>query len=103
MAPEIPTRVGMDRECRVATRGVGEIPTRVGMDRMLDEQKAPSGRSPRAWGWTVRSGQAQASSCRSPRAWGWTEAGIPPLFRDSEIPTRVGMDRGTKWSIRRIR
>ena len=71
-----------------------EIPTRVGMDRDKEVAMAPFIGDPHARGdGPSILTPASVASARSPRAWGWTDGAHSLVETLGEIPTRVGMDR----------
>ena len=73
-----------------------EIPTRVGMDRRRPCRTQTSTRDPHARGDGPTIGASpEWRAERSPRAWGWTAARRARRPSRAEIPTRVGMDRGS--------
>ena len=110
-----PTRVGMDRDGRMAQTKVHRVPhTRGDGPPRVNEQLWEVKGSPHAWGGTVESrwagwwggvfptrvgmDQERARNDRdggecSPHAWGWTVGeGLAPALT-KVFPTRVGMDR----------
>ena len=75
-----------------------EIPTRVGMDRRPPRRDGTRDGDPHARGDGPQvTSKKFGTSSRSPRAWGWTVPGGPAERLAGEIPTRVGMDRRSRW------
>ena len=112
--PESPRAWGWTGAARTPLHGILESPRAWGWTEPILAGDAASSESPRAWGWTGRDRADLGSLGEFPRAWGWT-AGVasrttrgdphargdgPPLTASisGEIPTRVGMDRGSHGS-----